>query len=287
MTWRREQHGAVAVLRFERPPENLMTYLLLDELDEALQRVAEDRAVTVVVLTGAIDGYFVGHADLADVEQLVTGRPGAGDPDAWGRALDRISAIPQPVVAAVNGQAWGGGCELALACLLRVAGTGAHFRFVEVAAGAIPGAGGTQRLPRLIGASRAAHMILTGRLVLAQEALTLGLVDAVLPDAAFLEHVLAWVAPIADQPRHTVLAAKRAMVDGLNLPLPEGLANEQRLFRAVLSSPESQRLFSMSPDAIHPRAMSPGAIHPDAIHPVALSPVATPAVPEQHEWSLR
>jgi enoyl-CoA hydratase/carnithine racemase len=267
MSWRMERHGAVAVLLFDRPPENLMTYLLLDELDSLLHEIAHDSSVTVVVLTGAVDGYFVGHADLDDVEQLVTGRPGPGDPDAWGRTLERIAAIPQPVVAAVNGQAWGGGCELALACLMRVASADAHFRFVEVGAGAIPGAGGTQRLPRLIGPSRAAHMILSGRLVHATEALELGLVDAVVPAEQFIEHALAWVAAIADQPRHTVVAAKRAMVDGLALALHDGLENEQRLFRAVLSSPESQRLFALESTALPSHAPQPDAPQPDAPQP--------------------
>lgn len=248
MSWRVEKHGAIAVVVFDRPPENLMTYLLLDDLHAVLDDLAEDTGVTVVVLTGAVPGYFVGHADLDDVEQIVHDRVGPGDPDAWGRTLARFASMPQPVVAAVNGQAWGGGCELALAALWRIASAGAHFRFVEVGAGAIPGAGGTQRLPRLVGPARAAEMILSGRRVDADEALALGLVETVLPEAGFLEAVLTDLAPVAEAPRHTVVAAKRALVDGLALPLEEGLAQEQRLFRATLTSPESRRIFAAHDD---------------------------------------
>jgi enoyl-CoA hydratase/carnithine racemase len=243
MTWHVQKRGTVAVVVFDRPPDNLMSYVLLDALDGLLAEIAADDDVTVVLLTGGVPGYFVGHADLDDVQQLVDGRPGPGDPDAWGRALGRLALMPQPVIAAVNGQAWGGGCELALACLMRIASTSAHFRFVEVGAGAIPGAGGTQRLPRLVGASRAAYMILSGCVVTAADALEIGLVDAVRPDDSFLEEALAWVAPMAAQPRHTVIAAKRAMLDGLAMALGDGLENEQRIFRSVLTSPESRRMF--------------------------------------------
>lgn len=244
MSWRLERHGAVAVVLFDRPPENLMSYVLLDELAALLDGVAEDRGVTVVVLTGAVPGYFVGHADLDDVVQLVEGRTGPGDPGAWSRTLTRFASLPQPVVAAVNGQAWGGGFELALAATWRVAAASAHFRFVEVAAGAIPGAGGTQRLPRLVGSGRAAELILSGRLVGATEAAALGLVEAVLPDQGFLDAVLTWLDPVSRSPRHSVVAAKRALVEGQGLTLEDGLAHEQQIFRATLRSAESRRLFA-------------------------------------------
>jgi enoyl-CoA hydratase/carnithine racemase len=138
--------------------------------------------------------------------------------------------MPQPVVAAVNGQAWGGGCELALACTMRVAAASAHFSQPEVTVGIIPGAGGTQRLPRVVGPGRAAELILSGRAIGADEAARIGLVEAVLPDDRFLEHVLDWVRPIADKPRHAVVAAKRAIVEGMELPLRDGLRVEGRLF---------------------------------------------------------
>jgi enoyl-CoA hydratase/carnithine racemase len=241
--WEAQLAEGVVVLRYVRAPENVMGFADLAELDDELVRWSADDRASVIVLTGGIAGFFVAHADLADVAALVTDRPtGPHGPGTWGHALARLAGIPQPVVAAVNGQAWGGGCELALACLLRVAAESAHFRFVEVAHGAIPGAGGTQRLPRLIGPSRAARLILGSDQIDAHLAADLGLVDAVLPDEAFLDHVLAWVAPMAAQPRHSLVAAKRALVDGLDLPLAHGLALEQALFRNILRSPQTRAL---------------------------------------------
>src|SRR5262245_21944769 len=147
--------------------------------------------------------------------------------------------MPKPVVAAIDGQAWGGGCELSLACTLRVASDRAHMGQPEVAVGIIPGGGGTQRLPRLIGAGRAADLILSARIIDATEAHRIGLVEAVLPDDGFVDHVRSWVEPIATKPRHAILAAKRAILDGLKLPLDEGLALEGRLFIGCQIRPET------------------------------------------------
>jgi enoyl-CoA hydratase/carnithine racemase len=241
--WDSTRHGAVTVLTYRREPENVLGFADLAELAARLRTCGDDEATRVIVLTGGLPGFFVAHADLADVKHLVDDTDaGPHGPDAWGDTLRLISEVPQPVVAAVNGQAWGGGFELALACLVRVASESAHLRFVEVAHGAIPGAGGTQRLPRLIGMSRAARLVLGGEVLTAGDALALGVVDAVVPDDEFLTSVLAWVAPMAAAPRHSLVAAKRALVDGAQLPLHEGLALEQALFRDVLRSPETRAL---------------------------------------------
>lgn len=225
-----ERRGAVALATFRRPPRNLMSMAAMTELEGVLGQLAADDAVNVVVITGGVPGYFVAHADLDDLIALGRGEAIEGDPGSWGRAFALMASMPQPVVAAVNGQAWGGGCELALACTLRVAATSAHFGQPEVVVGIIPGAGGTQRLPRLIGAGRAAELILSGRTIDATEAERIGLVEAVLPDEGFVDAAVAWADRIASQPRHAVLAAKRAMVEGLALPLDEGLAVEGRYF---------------------------------------------------------
>ena len=242
-TWHSQLTDGVVVLTYVRPPDNVIGFADLADLDRTLVHWADDERARVIVLTGGLEGTFVAHADLADVAALVDGRPtGPAGPDAWARALGRLATIPQPVIAAVNGQAWGGGCELALACTLRVAAQSAHFRFIEVANGAIPGAGGTQRLPRLIGFSRAARLVLAGERIDADRAAAIGLVDGVLPDADFLQHVFDWVAPIALQPRHSLVAAKTGPRRGPPSAAGGGLALEQRIFRDVLRSPATRAL---------------------------------------------
>jgi enoyl-CoA hydratase/carnithine racemase len=228
--WEVEQRGAVAVLTFTRPPRNFMSFAAMGELGDRLEELADRADVNVVVLTGGVPGYFVAHADLDDLARLGRGEPVMGDPASWGRTLARIESLPQPVVAAINGQAWGGGCELSLACTLRVAAASAHLGQPEVAVGIIPGAGGTQRLPRLVGPGRAAELILSGRVVDADEARAIGLVEACLPDDGFVDRVVEWLEPVATRPRQALAAAKRAVVEGLRLPFDEGLRLEGRLF---------------------------------------------------------
>ena len=240
--WTLEQRGSVAVATFARPPRNLMSMAAMAELEDLVEAIAADDTTSVLVLTGGVPGYFVAHADVEDLLHLARGEPVEGDPMAWVRTLARLASMPQPVVAAVNGQAWGGGCELALACTVRLAATSAHFAQPEAAVGIIPGAGGTQRLARLVGAGPAAAMVLTGREIGAEEAHRVGLVEAVLPDDGFLDRVLEWVAPMAGFPRHAVTAAKRSILDGLGLPLAEGLAQELDHFLACLARPETARL---------------------------------------------
>jgi enoyl-CoA hydratase/carnithine racemase len=236
--WQREQRGAIVTLSFARPPINMLSFLALAELDAELAAIAGDSTAAVVVLTGALPGYFVAHADLDDVGRMARREPPQGDPAIYRSALRRLESLPQPTVAAVNGQAWGGGCELALACTFRLVARSGHFCLLEVSKGAIPGGGGTARLPRLVGVARAARMILSSCVVRADEACTIGLADALFADAGFLDAVAAWLAPIAAQPRHALFAAKRALLEGLQLPFDAALDNEQRLFVAAVTSAE-------------------------------------------------
>jgi hypothetical protein len=141
--------------------------------------------------------------------------PVEGDPRAWNTTLAKIEELPQPVLAAINGQCWGGGCELALACAARVAARSATLAQPEVAAGIIPGAGGTERLPRLVGPGRALELVLTARPVVADEAAAIGLLEVVLPDDGFLESAIDWARSIALHQRSALVAAKRAIHDGL------------------------------------------------------------------------
>jgi enoyl-CoA hydratase len=247
--WSLERRDAIALATFTRPPRNLMSMAAMGELEQLVGSVATDPDIAVLVLTGGVDGYFVAHADLDDLAKIGKGEAVEGDPGAWARTFAQLEAMPQPVVAAVDGQAWGGGCELSLACTVRVASTRAHLGQPEVSVGIIPGAGGTQRLPRLVGAGRAAELVLSGRIVDADEALRIGLVEAVLPADGFVEHALAWAQAMATKPRPALFAAKRAVIDGLRLPLEDGLRLEGRLFIECQVRPDTVALQERVADA--------------------------------------
>jgi enoyl-CoA hydratase/carnithine racemase len=240
--WELTEHDGIAVLTFTRPPRNFMSIAGIGELGERLRALGERDDVAVVVLTGGLPGYFVAHADLEDLGRIGRGEPVEGDPRAWNRTLAGIEALPQPVVAAINGQSWGGGCELALACTVRVAARSATLAQPEVAAGIIPGAGGTQRLPRLVGRGRAMELALTGRVVPADEAAAIGLVEVVLDDEGFADAALAWARTMAAHPRPALAAVKRAITEGEALPLREGLRLEAKLFAACQSDPATLAL---------------------------------------------
>ena len=239
--WTVERHdeGRIAVATFVRPPRNFMSFAAMTELEQVLLGLADDHSVRVVILTGGVPGFFVAHADLEDLRAIGQGQPVEGDPSSWGRTLALLGSMPQPTIAAVNGQAWGGGCELSLACTMRLVAVSGHFAQPEVNVGIIPGAGGTQRLPRLVGAGRAAELVLSGRVVGAAEAVAIGLANDVLPDDGFVDAAVAWATSIAAKPRAALTAAKRSMLEGASLPLGEALQLEGRLFIGLQTGTEA------------------------------------------------
>lgn len=219
------REDGVALVRLDRPKMNAMSVEVLAQLEGAAAELSEQPPGAVVVWGG--ERIFAAGADIAEL-----GRSDQAGPTTarFHAALDAVATIPRAVVAAVNGYALGGGCELALACDLRVAGTRSKLGQPEVLLGIIPGGGGTQRLARLIGPARAKELVLSGRQVGAEEALAMGLVDRVVPDAEVLETALAWASELA---RGAVVAqglAKRAIDEGLSGTLADGLALERRLF---------------------------------------------------------
>jgi enoyl-CoA hydratase len=237
--WTIERRDRIAVCTFTRPPRNFMSFAAMTELEVVLDELKDDTAVHVVVLTGGVDGYFVAHADLDDLTKIGRGEPFEGDPGSWQRCLTLLETMPQPTVAAINGQAHGGGSEISWACTLRLIARSGHMGQPEVLVGIIPGAGGTQRLPRLIGPTRAADLILSGRVVDAQECLEFGMVNAVLPAERFIDHVVEWLQPIARNPLSALAAAKRAMVEGNRLPFADGLRLEGQLFIGLQTGSEA------------------------------------------------
>ena len=235
MSWDVTHKGAVAVVTVDRPPDNLMSFALLRELEELLETIGNDESTAVVVISAARPGLFVGRADRGDLDRVGRGELDTDEFARWLWTLRRIETIPQPVVAAIDGPAWGGGCELSLACTLRIGSPRAEFCQMEILRGAVPGAGASQRLPRLIGAGRAAEMILTGRPVGAEEAKAIGLLNALFDDSDFQAAALDWARELAGRRRPALVAAKQALNEGRDLPLLEGLKHEQELFLGVFS----------------------------------------------------
>jgi enoyl-CoA hydratase len=232
-----ERAGAVATVRLNRPAVlNALNLQMLDELSGAFAELDADEDVRVVILTGTGPKAFAAGADISELNALPNARAAeaqARKGQALTRALERMHV---PVIAAVNGFALGGGCELAMACDIRIAGENARFGQPEVNLGILPGYGGTQRTARLVGEGMAMYLCLTGELIDAAEALRIGLVQRVVPfdelqaEAQRIAGLIASKAPLA------VGAAKRAVAAAGSLSLDDGLALEAQLFgRAVMT----------------------------------------------------
>ena len=231
-----ELKGQLAVVRLDRPERmNALSRRMLDDLDEAFARVELDGDVRACILTGAGERAFSAGTDIGELAAL--DESGAREAARRGQQVcERIERCRVPVIAAVNGLAAGGGCELALACHLRVASTSAQFSLPEAKLGVIPAYGGTQRLARILGQGRALEMMLTGASLSAEAAHAAGLVnrlatpEQLLPEAESLADEIAGLAPLA------IRACLEAVRRGMELPLAEGLALEARLFSQLFST---------------------------------------------------
>lgn len=235
---RLEIDQAVAVIRLDRPPMNALNAQVQDEIAAAAAQVTADHAIRAAVLYGG-EKVFAAGADIKEMAEADYSRI-AVDAGRLQDAFTAVAKIPKPVVAAIAGYALGGGLEFALCADFRVAGEGAKVGQPEILLGVIPGAGGTQRLPRLIGPSRAKDIVYTGRFVSAAEALAIGLVDKVVPDADVFQAALDLVRRYASGPAVALRAAKQAIDEGLDVDLGTGLEIE-RLNFAGLFATEDQR----------------------------------------------
>ena len=225
----------VAVLRLDNPKVNALSMELLRQLEAAASSLTDDPPGAVVVTGG--DRVFAAGADIAEF-----GGPDEAERvgDHFLRALSAVADIPRVTIAAVSGVALGGGCELALACDFRIASTRARFAQPEILLGIIPGGGGTQRLPRLIGPARAKDIIFSGRQVGAEEALRIGLVDEVVEPDALYDRAIARATELASGAVLAQGLAKRAIDRGLDITLGGGLDLEQQLFVEVFKSDDAQ-----------------------------------------------
>ena len=231
---RLEVDDGVAVLRLDRPRMNALDAAMQRRIGALARECAERDDVAAVVLTGG-EHVFAAGADIKEMEQLGHAEMAAHSAVLQG-AFTAVAQIPKPVVAAVNGYALGGGCELALCADVRIAAEDATFGQPEIKLGIIPGAGGTQRLTRLVGPSRAKDLIFTGRFVDAAEALAIGLVDQVVAAADVLPTARAWAAQFVGGPRRALQAAKECVDGAGDVGLASGLALERVQFAALFAT---------------------------------------------------
>jgi enoyl-CoA hydratase len=225
---------AVALLALDRPRQlNALSFDLVAQLGTLLAALDADPDCRAIVITGSRERAFAAGADIGELAAQTPESLRDADPF---EPLDRISHLSTPVIAAVRGYALGGGCELAMACDMVVAGDDAQFGQPEIQIGVIPGAGGTQRLTRAIGKARAMELILTGRRIGADEAAAMGLVSLVVPAAETVERALELAGRVAAMPPLAVAAAKASIVAAGEQPLGEGLQFERRRFEALFAT---------------------------------------------------
>lgn len=225
----------VAVITLNNPKVNALSQALLADLHAAALDLTANPPGAVVITGG--ERIFAAGADISEFSGPAEAAAiGAG----FHRALDAVAAIPRFVIAAVSGFALGGGCELALACDYRIAGEKAVFGQPEVLLGIIPGGGGTQRMPRLVGRSRAKELLITGRQVKSAEALAIGLADEVVPNDDLHTRALALAAEVARGPVQAHALMKQAIDDGMDRSLADGLALELHGFESVFHTDDSR-----------------------------------------------
>ncbi|MCR5410010.1 MAG: enoyl-CoA hydratase/isomerase family protein [Lachnospiraceae bacterium] len=234
-----EVKGSYAVITINRAEAlNALNSGVLDELDKIVDGIDTD-AVRAVVLTGAGEKSFVAGADIGEMSTL-----SKAEGEAFGKKgndiFRKIETCPVPFIAAVNGFALGGGCEIAMSCDIRIASEAAMFGQPEVGLGITPGFGGTQRLARIVGPGMAKQLIYTARNIKADEALRIGLVNAVYPAAELMEQAEKLASTIAGNAPIAVRACKKAINEGLELPMDEAIALEEKLFGSCFES-EDQR----------------------------------------------
>ncbi len=229
-----EVGAGIAVIRLDRPKMNALNIQIQEELRGAAAEVTAREDVRAVIVYGG-ERVFAAGADIKEMADMGYAAMVRRAPEL-SSAFDAIARIPKPVVAAITGYALGGGCELALACDWRIAAEDARLGQPEINLGIIPGAGGTQRLARLVGPARAKDLVMSGRHVHAAEALAIGLVDRVVPADRVLAAAVELVTPYVTGPAQALRAAKQAIDGGLDVELPSGLALESHLFAALFAT---------------------------------------------------
>ncbi len=223
----------VCVAAINRPPVNALGRELLKELELMVDEVKKDPSIKVVVLASAIQNVFIAGVDLKEMAQL-TKKEDVIEVIRYGQAVfNKIEQCDKPILAAIQGACLGGGQELVMACHIRIASDNTRFAQPEIHLGIVPGFGGSQRLPRIVGASKACELILTGDLITPQEALRIGLVSHVVSSGALLKTAKEIAKKIAKHGLPSIRACMRALTKGLDLSLEEGLKVEENEFSSI------------------------------------------------------
>ncbi len=242
------REGATLVVTMTNAPRHLLNARMVDGLRAIAESLSHDDEVRVLVLTGGADSTFITHYDvgeLATLSDVARSREGVGtgpELHAMHQMLLALQAMPQPVIAAINGVAMGGGCELALACDFRYMARGGVIGLPEVRVGILPGAGGTQRMTRLLGTARALELMLLGDIVDAETAERIGLVHRALPLDELMPRALELAAELAKRPPLSLALIKQCIWRGSEMPIDEALRFEQDAFWQTMRSEDAARL---------------------------------------------
>ncbi|GAB6174676.1 enoyl-CoA hydratase-related protein [Paradesulfitobacterium aromaticivorans] len=235
-----ERKEDIAIIEINRPKAlNALNSETLTELSAAFDQVGADRSIKIVVLTGSGEKAFVAGADIAQMKDM-NPLEGRRFSQLGQETFRKAELLPQPVIGAINGFALGGGCELALACDLRIASENARFGQPEVTLGLTAGFGGTQRLPRLVGSGLASEILFTGEIIDAQEAYRIGLVNHIYPKESLMDEALSLAHKIAKRAPVAVQLTKSAIQRGSNTDLDSGLAYEAEVFGLTFSTQDQK-----------------------------------------------
>ncbi|MFD0693533.1 enoyl-CoA hydratase/isomerase family protein [Paenibacillus sp. GCM10027628] len=231
--------GKTAVIQLNRPPMNALNKQLFIELYQVLSDIEQDDRIQAVIVTGSGERAFAAGADMSEMKDL-----DAAGMSKWNqisrRAFDKAANIGKPIIAAINGLALGGGCELALCCDFRISSEHAKIALPEINLGIIPGGGGTQRLQRLIGQAKAKELLYFGDMISAQEALDCGLVHKVVPHDALLDAAHEWAAKLADKPAVALRMMKTAVQTGADTDLNDAITIESVCFGNTFTTQDRQ-----------------------------------------------
>lgn len=237
---RLEKDENIAVITVDHPPANALTMSIMADISKKFNEIADDGDIKVVIITGAGDKIFIGGTDLKSFTDIMKNNSTAAVKlSIEGHVMaNTIAGFPKPVIAALNGMTMGGGCELALSCDIRIASAKIKIGLPEVTLGLLPGGGGTQRLPRLVGYPKAMELLLTGAIIDTTEALRIGLINTVAENSdETLAMAKKMAKKIATYPSETLYLIKQLVYQGQDLSLTEGIKMEQEYFGRVTKTP--------------------------------------------------